>query len=81
MGGGGAGSLGGGGGGGEGSFFVNIFKSSHYKVGYLVRLIFEIARSPTVVRSATQHIRDELLMASLLLSSTVESSADTMKTW
>jgi hypothetical protein len=38
---------------GEGSFFVNIFKSTHHKVGYQVRLEFEIA----------QHIHDELLMA------------------
>lgn len=37
---------------GEGSFFVNIFKSAHHKVGYQIRLEFEIA----------QHIRDELLM-------------------
>jgi len=39
---------------GEGSFFVNIFKSSHHKVGYRVRLEFEIA----------QHVRDELLIES-----------------
>lgn len=39
---------------GDGSFFVNIFKSSHHKVGYQIRLEFEIA----------QHIRDELLMES-----------------
>jgi len=39
---------------GEGSFFVNIFKSSHHKVGFQIRLEFEIA----------QHIRDELLMLS-----------------
>nr|YP_010390816.1 LAGLIDADG endonuclease [Fusarium brasilicum]UPX01610.1 LAGLIDADG endonuclease [Fusarium brasilicum]UPX01662.1 LAGLIDADG endonuclease [Fusarium brasilicum] len=38
---------------GEGSFFVNIFKSTHHRVGYQVRLGFEIA----------QHIRDELTMA------------------
>jgi hypothetical protein len=37
---------------GEGSFFVNIFKSAHHKVGYQIRLEFEIA----------QHIRDGLLM-------------------
>lgn len=46
----------------EGSFFVNIFKSSHHKVGYQVRQEFELA----------QHIRDELLMASFT-SLTVES--------
>lgn len=39
---------------GEGCFFVNIFKSAHHKVGYQVRLEFELA----------QHIRDELLMES-----------------
>lgn len=39
---------------GEGSFFVNIFKSPHHKVGFQIRLEFEIA----------QHIRDELLMLS-----------------
>lgn len=37
---------------GVGSFFVNIFKSAHHKVGYQIRLELEIA----------QHIRDELLM-------------------
>ncbi len=36
---------------GVGSFFVNIFKSAHHKVGYQIRLELEIA----------QHIRDELL--------------------
>lgn len=39
---------------GDGSFFVNIFKSSHHKDGYQVRLEFEHA----------QHIRDELLTVS-----------------
>jgi len=41
---------------GEGSFFVNIFKSSHHKVGYQVRLEIEIV----------QHMRDELLIKSFI---------------
>ena len=41
---------------GEGSFFVNIFKSTHHKLGYQVRIEFELA----------QHIREELLMKSFI---------------
>jgi hypothetical protein len=41
---------------GEGSFFVNIFKSSHHKLGYQVRLEIEIV----------QHMRDELLIKSFI---------------
>jgi len=40
---------------GEGCFFVNIFKSSHHKLGLQVRVEFELA----------QHIRDSLLIESV----------------
>lgn len=40
---------------GEGCFFVNIFKSSHHKLGFQVRVEFELA----------QHIRDSLLIESI----------------
>jgi hypothetical protein len=40
---------------GEGCFFVNIFKSSHHKLGFQVRVEFEMA----------QHIRDSLLIESI----------------
>jgi hypothetical protein len=40
---------------GEGCFYVNIFKSSHHKLGFQVRVEFELA----------QHIRDSLLIESV----------------
>ena len=53
-------------GGGEGCFYVVTSPSVTSKVGFSVRLRFIISRSPTVVRSATQHIRDEKLMTALV---------------
>jgi len=40
---------------GEGCFYVNIFKSSHHKLGFQVRVEFELA----------QHIRDTILIESV----------------
>ena len=46
-------------------FFLSIYKATS-KIGFTVSLVFQITRSPTVVRSATQHSRDVELMKSLV---------------
>ena len=51
---------------GDGCFYISIRNSSRTKSGKSVVLKFQIARSPTVVRSATQHSRDIELMKMLI---------------
>ena len=51
---------------GEGCFYVVTSPSVTSKVGFSVRLRFIISRSPTVVRSATQHSRDANLINSFV---------------
>ena len=50
----------------SGCFFVKITKSKSYSTGFQVKITFSISRSPTVVRSATQHIRDEFLLSKFI---------------